>query len=353
MQVITPRLIQDKKVLLRMDIDVPLGNSKFKIQNSKVVLEDFRLKAGLPTLNLCLEHARSVVIMGHLGRPEGQFVADLSVEPIYDWLFDHGFGSYLKSGKLKILENLRFEKGEEEVSLEYAKELAQFAGGPACRPAGFFINEAFASYHPAASTTVLPTLLPHAAGLCFAQEIDQLTTVLHNPKRPLVVILGGAKIEDKLPVIQMMSKLADIVLVGGKLALELKEKPEIAGEFGHKVAVGELNSEGLDMTPQTIQVWDSIIAHARMVVWNGPVGKMENSKLEGQEMGSSRGTYELARVILQSQAEVIVGGGDTVGFLGQVGLLEDFESKGFVSTGGGAMLKFLTDETLPTITALD
>lgn len=331
MQTVQPQLIFGKKVLLRLDIDVPIEEGK--------VAEDFRLKAGLPTLKLCLEHAHYVVILGHLGRPEGTVMKSLSVEPIYNWLVEQGFASSLENGKLKILENLRFEEGEEKADLEYAKQLAGFGD--------FFVNEAFASYHPAASTTVLPTLLPHAAGLRFAQEVEKLTEVLHHPQRPMIAIIGGAKVEDKLPVIKKMSQLADIVLIGGKLAGELKDNHHLIGEHGHKVAVAQLNEEGTDITPATVQAWTSMVAHTRMIIWNGPVGKIEN---QGQEnLGSARGTYELAQVLSNSEAEVIIGGGDTVAALDNWDMLDKFS---FVSTGGGAMLKFFIDGTLPTIDAL-
>lgn len=297
-------------------MDVPLENNFVK--------EDFRLKAGLPTLKMCLEHASEVIIMGHIGRPQGQEVPELSVEPIYEWLAEHGFKDALESGKLRLLENLRFEDGEDRADLEYAKELATLGE--------IFINEAFAAHHPAASTTVLPTLLPHAAGLNFAREVAILTRIRENPRRPLVVIIGGVKVEDKLPAVEKMAKIADYVLVGGK----------IAGEPSANIIVADLNDEGTDVTRETIERWQEIIKEARMVVWNGPLGKVE-------DMGGERGTYELAHILANCEAEVIIGGGDTVGFLGGLGMLDKFS---FISTGGGAMLKFLEKGTLPTIEAL-
>lgn len=343
MQVVTPQLIQGKKVLLRLDIDVPLGKSSIANRQSSEdegweVVDDFRLKAGLPTLKLCLEHAKEVVIMGHIGRPKGKEVSDLSVAPIVDWLDDQGFGSYMESGKLKILENLRFEAGEESCDLGYAKDLS-FLGE-------VYINEAFASYHPAASTTILPTLLPCFAGLRFVMEVEALTKVRENSQKPLVAVIGGAKVEDKLPVVLALSKITDKVLVGGKIAKELSV---ISYQLSANVLVGELNEEGTDITQETIEDWKKIIMDAKMIVWNGPVGKIESSELRKEELGSARGTYELAKMITESGAETIVGGGDTVGFLGQSGLSKKFS---FVSTGGGAMLKFLETGTLPTIKAL-
>lgn len=324
MQIISPDLISGKKVLLRYDIDVPIDNGR--------VVEDFRLKAGLPTLRLCLEHAEQVVMMGHIGRPGGKEVPELSVEPIYDWLAQYDdLRSHMSSGKLKLLENLRFEAGEEACDLDYARELVSYGD--------FYVNEAFAAHHKATSTTVLPTLLPHAAGLRFAEEVRRLTEVRENPKRPLVVIIGGVKIEDKLPVIEAMSKIADYVLVGGKIVLELLHS------FNGRtinIKVASLNQNGTDIDEKTLREWEPIIKTAGMIVWNGPVGKVEEEQY-------SKGTKEIAGAIISSGSESIIGGGDTIGILGKLGLLGEID---FVSVGGGGMLKFLADGTLPTIEAL-
>lgn len=371
MQVVSAQLISGKKVLLRLDIDVPLNDGK--------VVDDFRLRVGLPALKLCLENAQEVIVMGHIGRPQGED-PDLSVAPIYEWLKKNGFSQELENGKLKLLENLRFEEGEDKGDIEYARQLAAYGD--------FYVNESFAAYHEAASTTVLPTLLPHAAGLRFFEEVKRLTEVRDNPKKSLVVIMGGAKVEDKLPVIKEMAKIADKVLVGGKLIAELKvderhsytgssahEKPlalpdgslgvgfvpgkgyvpesavhstaphfSVAADFAglsSNVLVGQLNEAGTDITPETVESWKAILREAKMIVWNGPMGKIEEPK--------NFQTHELANIVVTSEAETIVGGGDTVGYLEKLGLLEKFS---FVSTGGGAMLKFLETGTLPTITAL-
>lgn len=341
MQIINSSLIAGKKVLLRLDIDVPL---EFKVQSSKFkVKEDFRLKAGIPTLNLCLQNALSVTILGHIGRPEGKVVEDLKVEPIRQWLVAQGYEEDLINQKLILEENLRFNPGEEECNAEYAQKLAD--------KGDIFINEAFASYRPAASTTVLPGLLPHAAGLRFAEEVRVLTEVRDNSKKPFIAITGGAKVEDKLPVIKALAQKADAVLVGGKLVHELRAGPALPPN----VFVSRLNSEGTDIDNETIEKWRNWINKAVMIVWNGPVGKTDqisNIKNQKSDLGSAKGTYEIAKMVLSSQAEIVVGGGDTVAFLGGIGMLGKFEDKGFVSVGGGAMLKFLTDGTLPTIEAL-
>lgn len=323
MQVVSKELVNGKKVLLRLDLDVPLGKGTGgRVQ----VTEDFRLRAALPTVKLCLENASSVVAIGHVGRPEGKVVAGLSMEPIRAWFKNQGF-------QLQIEENLRFNPGEDSCDLEFAKKLAQMGN--------FYINEAFAAHHKAASTTVLPTLLLHAAGLRFASEVEKLTKVRENPKKPFVAIMGGAKVEDKLPVIQALAQRADAVLVGGKLIHEIREKQP---DLPKNVMVGKLNEDGFDIAAETVAAWAGLISKAAMIVWNGPLGKFEDPKYDQ--------TKRVIEMILESSAEVIIGGGDSVAALNQYGLLEKAEDKAFVSVGGGAMLKFLSDGTLPTVDVL-
>ena len=326
MKTVSSNLVKGKKVLLRYDMDV--GLSKNEDVGWKVE-EDFRLKAGLFTLRLCLDYAQEVILMGHIGRPNGED-PNFSVEPIYDWLYDNGFKSQLESGKLKLLENLRFEDGEESGDLDYAKELASLGN--------FFVNEAFASHHMAASTTVLPTLLPHAAGLNFTKEVEVLTKVREDPKRPLVAIIGGVKIEDKLSAIKALVNIADKVLVGGKLTEAiLAENVDNNG----KLLVAKLNEMGTDITRENIEQWEKIILEAKMILWNGPLGKVEDQQNDS--------TKKVAYIVLESGAETILGGGDTIKVIDSLGLLPKVS---FVSTGGGAMLEFLTTGTLPTIEVL-
>ena len=325
MEVVSGSLVKDKNVLLRYDLDV--------IVDGKI--DDFRLKAGLPTLNLCLKNASKVIMMGHICIPCGREVDSLSIAPIYQWFKENGFKEQLASGKFRLLENLRFEPGEDAASLEYAKNLASLGN--------FYVNEAFASYHPAASTTILPTLLPHAAGLRFVAEVAKLTEIRNNPKVPFIGIIGGAKIEDKLPVINALAEKATAVLVGGKLAKIVHEE---SFNFPHHILAGHLRLDGLDIAPQTIEAWRPIIKGAKTIIWNGPVGKIE--------AGSAKGTSEIAKILLETEAQVIIGGGDTVGFLNKAGFLKKFQEKGaFISSGGGAMLEFLAKGTLPTIGVLD
>lgn len=325
-KVVSPEFVQGKNVLLRLDLDVPIQNGK--------IMDDFRLLAGMDTLGLCLEFANSVIICGHIGRPGGKEDPNLTVKPVVDWI-EEGYGHIrLPQGKLHILENLRFEPGEEACDPQFARELASYGD--------VFINEAFASYHPSASTTVLPTLLPHAAGTRFADEVEVLTHIRQNPKRPFVAIMGGAKVEDKLPVIKSMAQIADAVLVGGKLALELKSPEYQYGSLGANVLIAKMTEDGEDISEETVSAWKGIIAGAKMVIWNGPLGKFENPKNDRSK--------QIARTIIATEGqESIVGGGDTLSALTEWGFIDKFS---FVSTGGGAMLKFLEKGTLPTIEAL-
>lgn len=329
MKVVSADAVANKKVLLRMDIDVPIKDGK--------VIDPFRIDSGLPTLKLCLENASEVIILGHIGRPEGKEIKALSVEPIWDYLEINGFGSFLHLGKLKLLENLRFEVGEEQKSLDYAQNLAALGE--------VFINEAFASSHEAASTTILPKLLPSYFGLRFAKEVEVLTKVRSNPNPPLVVIIGGAKIEDKLGVVESLAKVADFVLLGGKLPAEIKEKGLI---LPSNVKVAQMKENGEDISDETLNEWINTLNAAKTIVWNGPVGKFEDL--------NNNQTKVLAENILKTESgtEVIIGGGDTIGALTRYELIEDFkDSRFFISTGGGAMLKFLEKGTLPTIDAIN
>jgi phosphoglycerate kinase len=324
MQVVTADLVKGKKVLLRLDIDVPIEDGK--------VVEDFRLKRGVETLDLCLKNAEKVIIMGHVGRPDFEN-EEFSVAPIYYWLENHDhYQEALQSNKLRLLENLRFEREEDEADLEYAKELAAFGD--------FYVNEAFAAYHKAASTTLLPTLMPHAAGVNFYKEVERLTEIKKNPKKPLVALIGGAKVEGKYRSVIELSKICDHVLVGGLLAHDIEQR---GLEVPHNVVLAKLNESGLDIATVSVGVFSEIIKDAKEIIWGGPMGKYEEEE-------GNHGNELLARAVIDSGARSIIGGGDTVAALDKIGVIDKFD---FVSTGGGAMLKFLSDGTLPTIEALN
>lgn len=347
MQVVTADFVKGKKVLLRYDIDVAL---EFRVQSSEFrVKEDFKLKAGVETLKLCLGNASKVIVIGHLGRPSTPS-PDLSAKPIQGW-FEKELGEKVdfadtlekaaqSDSKIVLLENIRFFHGEVEGDIDFAKNLAGLGDSPSGE-AGVYVNEAFSSHNKAASTTIVPTLLPHAAGLHFAEEVRILREVRDNPKKPFVAIMGGAKVVDKLPVIAVLARSADAVLIGGKLISEIREQKL---ELPKNVMVGKLSDDGFDISPDTTESWQSLIKRAKMIVWNGPLGKFEDQKNDQ--------SAKIAQLILESGAEIVVGGGDTISLLGGLGVLGEFEKKGFVSVGGGAMLKLLSDGTLATIEAL-
>ena len=352
-----------KTVLLRADLDVPIKiqNSKFKIQNS--VEDDTRLVTALPTIEFLLKHNAKVIITGHLGRPDG-IDKNLSLEPIADWLakgfkiYDlrfmkiGGFDGWKIDDNLFLLENLRFYKGEEDNDQEFARRLARLAD--------IYVNDAFAVCHRAhASIVGIPKYLPHFAGLHLQEEVKILSGVLENPKRPLVVIIGGAKIETKLPLVEKMRDFADYVLVGGKIAKELTEILKAQHqEFEKRKAtllVADLNPDGFDITSKSIDSFLQIANLAKTIVWNGPVGLISSALIHSTSSGqiskldTERGTWELAHGIIKSKVYSVVGGGDTVGFLRQLRLLDKFS---FVSTGGGAMLEFLSGKNLPGLIAI-
>lgn len=328
--------ISGKKIFVRGDIDVPLLEGHIK--------DDTRLRDVWPTIEFLLEKNCQVVLAGHLGRPEGKEVPDLSSRPVASWVADHIGGSvgeqdfgfikgYKINEQLVVLENLRFNPGEKENSAEFAKQLASLAD--------IYVNEAFAaSEREHASVVGVPKLLPHYAGFRLTKEIEVLSKVLESPARPLVVIIGGAKLETKIPLISKMENVADAVIVGGKLLSEINYgSPIMAME---KVKILRLTDNTKDITLESIDRQSQILGSAGTIVWNGPVGLIE-------EYNYQVGTRRIAELVAASPAYKIVGGGDTVGFLEKLGLTEKYN---WVCSGGGSMLKFLAGEKLPGVEAL-
>ncbi|MBI2031641.1 MAG: phosphoglycerate kinase [Candidatus Levybacteria bacterium] len=341
-----PEIVSGKRILLRVDVDVPFENGQ--------IIDDTRLKESLETLKYLLDHNAAVFMTGHLGRPEGKD-EKLSLKPIANWFLRElqiaqnelqitnieGFDSFKLSDSLYLLENIRFYKEEEENNSEFAKKLASLAD--------IYVNDAFAvSHREHASVVGVVKLLPHFAGFRLIKEIETLGEVLENPQRPLVVIIGGAKIETKLPLVERMHELADYLLVGGKIA----EETNILSGVQHEkikdrnsvLLVADLNEDETDTTQKSVENFLQFINLAKTIIWNGPIGKIYNS--EKDKEGT---TAKLAKGIAQSSAFKVVGGGDTLGLLRELNLLDKFS---FVSTGGGAMLEFLSGEKLPGIEAL-
>ena len=301
-----------------------------------------------------LENGALVILAGHLGRPEGKD-EKLSVKPIAQWYQNklkikndklkmtkiRELDGWKISNNLYLLENLRFDPGEESNDPDFAKKLAGLSD--------IYVNDAFAvSHREHASIVGVAKLLPHFAGFRLIKEVEILGRVLENPQRPLVVIIGGAKIETKLPLVERMHELADYLLVGGKIA----EEENILYDVQHEdikdrnsiLLVADLNEDETDATEKSVENFLQFVNLAKTIIWNGPIGKIYNS--EKDKEGT---TAKLAKGIAQSSAYKIVGGGDTLGLLRELNLLDKFS---FVSTGGGAMLEFLSGEKLPGIEAL-
>lgn len=338
--VLSSDVVLGKRVFLLLDLDVPMSEHG--------VSDTTRIDAGMPTLEFLVQNSSNVVIGSKLGRPNG-YEESLSLKGIglalsarletssqFEQTELKGFKAFKLSDKVTLLENLRFYKEEEANDVEFAKKLAQVAD--------VFVNEQFAvSHRNYASQVQVPKFLPHFAGFRLAKEVEELSKAIENPARPLVVVIGGAKIETKLPLVNKMSQIADKVLVGGEIAAEISnfEKPNA------KIIVAQLTTEGKDITENSVQLFGSEIMNAKTIVWNGPMGQI--SEEVNKSLLTEEGTEKVAQAIAESSAHTIVGGGDTIGFLNKHGLIHKFS---FVSTGGGAMLAFLSGEVLPGLQAL-
>lgn len=324
MKKITEAEIKDKNVLLRLDADVPIEEG--------VILDAERLEVSIPILKYLLENGAKVTIIGHIGRPGGKKVEKLKMRPVEDKLIEL-LGTHQN---WQILENLRFNSGEEENNPEFVKQLA--AGQD------IFIQDAFATCHRAhASTVGVAKLLPSYAGFSVQKEVEKLTELLENPKRPFVVIVGGAKIEDKKPVINNLLDKADKILAGGVVANKLqREKKQLSKKIVLPID-GVPDIEGLDIGPRTITIFKELIAGAKTIFWVGPMGQYENPKY-------AAGTKEIAQAIIKSPAKKYAGGGDTTAFIRKYNLEDKFD---FLSTGGGATLEFLSGKKLPGLEVLE
>ena len=360
--------ISGKTVFLRADLDVPL--SKLKINNEELIIEDdTRLNAALSTIEYLLKQNCKIVLAGHLGRPKG-VDKSLSLEPVAKWFFKEfkirnlkfefklkienlkfielgDFDGWQIANNLFILENLRFHEGEEQNDPEFSKKLASLAE--------IYVNDAFAMTHRShASIVGITKFLPHFAGFHLQKEVENLTLAMENPKRPLVVIIGGKKIETKLPLVEKMHRIADYVLVGGKIAEESKALVKVAHEkinpdaSGRKAVliIADATPDGSDITDKSAENFLQILNLAKTIVWNGSMGIIGG---KSEPLASEKGTKKIAEGILATNAYTIVGGGDTVEYLNKLGVLSKFS---FASTGGGAMLAFLSGEKLPGLEAL-
>jgi triosephosphate isomerase len=366
---------------MRADFNVPIT------KNGKVgQSEDFRIVRTAPTIQYLIKKGAKIIIMAHLGRPEGKVNLKYSLKPVAKRLSQiikqpvklspeiigvktDKLISQMKNGEVLLLENIRFDKREEQANNNFARELASLGD--------LYVNDGFAvSHRDQVSVSVIQDFLPSYAGLLLEDEIKYLGGVLKNPKKPLVVIIGGAKISTKIRVIKNFAKVAKRILLGGALANTVLKvmgvsvgkspiEPEMFGEVkkfkltdnnivvpvdgvmannfnakkGRMDALADIKPEELilDIGPDTVKLYENILKSAKMVMWNGPMGLIENPVF-------ARGTRSLIRILAGSKAQTIVGGGETVQMIRKMKLENKFS---FISTGGGAMLEFLEGKQLP------
>ncbi len=382
--------VKGKHVLVRVDFNVPL--------NGESVTDDTRIKAALPTINYLIDEGAKIILCSHLGRPEGiGYEKDFSLKPVAQYLSTvvntpvffsedtvgekaHAAVDALSDGEIVLLENLRFDKREKKNDPEFAKELASLAD--------LYINDAFGAAHRAhASTAGVASYLPSYAGALMAKEVITLTSMLDNPKRPFVAILGGSKVSDKVAVIDALIDKCDTLIIGGGMcftflvaqgykvgtslmeeewvdrAAQMLDKAEKAGvsillpsdvvcadAFANDAntvtcSVSEIPEDmmGLDIGPETTEFYAHAIAGAKTVFWNGPMGVFEMSSFEA-------GTKGVAMAVASNkEAETIIGGGDSVAAVNKFNLGDQMT---FISTGGGASMELVQGEALPGVEAL-
>ena len=382
----------DKKVLVRVDFNVPQTKD-----GTGHIVDDSRIVAALPTIRQLLKQNAAVILMSHLGRPKGpeakftlrpvaerleellgQKVHFLASETVVDASVKQAAAA-LKGGEVALLQNTRFVSGETKNDPAFSKDLASLAD--------IFVNDAFATCHRAHSSNVgVAALLPSALGLLVQKEVDIMGEALQDPKHPFVAILGGAKVSDKIGVIENLLDKVDTILIGGGMAYTFlkamgkeigtslleADKLELAKDLLHRAKEKgvrvELPTDGviadavaenqktaivsidaipadkmsLDIGPETIKTFTSIVKEAKTVVWNGPMGVFEIKQF-------SNGTLALAKAMAECQGTTIIGGGDSAAAVEQAGYKEQMTH---VSTGGGASLEFLEGKELPGIAAI-
>jgi phosphoglycerate kinase len=379
-----------KTVFLRVDFNVPL-NEEGKIR------DDTRIRASLPTINYLLNQKAKLVICSHLGRPKGKVDPKLSLRSVAKRLGELIAGEVivapavtgdeverlkkgLENGRALLLENVRFEAGETKNDAAFAKKLAENID--------IYVNDAFGACHRAHASVVAitPFIGVKAAGYLLQKEVEYLSRAVHSPEKPYVVVLGGAKVSDKIPVIENLLDKADHILIGGAMAYtffkaqgfgvgrslveedkinialdileRVKAKPvDLVLPADHLLAAAldddaptEIVSSfpfpadrmGVDIGPETIKRYSEIIASAKMIVWNGPLGVFEIDRF-------AAGTMKIAEAVAAAQATKIVGGGDSISALKKAGVSSKITH---ISTGGGASLEYLAFGTLPGIDAL-
>jgi phosphoglycerate kinase len=375
--------LKNKIVFMRVDFNVPLEAGTLRITSDK------RIRASIPTIEYALEHGAGLILASHLGRPKGKVVPAMSLAPVAERLREllpgvpvsvapDSIGPEIvrpEPGEVLLLENLRFHPDEEKNESEFAKQLASGVD--------IYVNDAFGSAHRAhASTVGITNYIPvAAAGLLMTKELEYLTKVTKDPEHPCIAILGGAKVSDKIEVIQNLLKFADKLLIGGAMAytfLRAKGEPtgkslvepdkielarQLLNDYGSKIVLpvdhivaSELKEgapaevvttipEGkmaLDIGPKTIEMFASELRGAKTIIWNGPMGVFEKRPFD-------TGTVAVAKAVAASGAVSVVGGGDSEKAIKSAGVADKITH---ISTGGGASLEFLSGIELPGVAAL-
>ena len=385
-QMVTDLDVEGKKVIVRVDFNVPIKEGK--------ITDDTRITAALPTINYLLEHGAAVILMSHLGRPKTKEDTQFSLRPVAEHLatlvdapvkfaadcrgeIAKTAAADLKAGEVLVLENTRFYPEETKNGVEMSKDLASLAD--------LFVNDAFGSAHRAHSSTAgIADYLPAAAGFLMEKEIKYLGNAIADPVRPFVAILGGAKISDKIGVIENLLKTADKILIGGGMANTflkaqgyemadslveaevLDTAKDLISRAEDKImlpvdmvlgnafdaeaemrmaALGDVPTgwRMLDVGPLTVEQFSDVILSAGTVVWNGPMGVFEFPRF-------AEGTFGVARAVANSDAISIIGGGDSVSAINQSGLSDKITH---ISTGGGASLEMLEGLELPGLAVLN
>ncbi len=377
--------IKNKRVLMRVDFNVPMADGK--------VTDDKRIRAALPTIQYCLDQGASVILMSHLGRPKGGSDPEFSLHAASEALASllarpvkmasdcvgpevEKMAKELKPGEVLMLENTRFHAGEEKNDLELAKQLASLGE--------VYVNDAFGSAHRAHSSTEgVARFLPAVSGFLMEQELEYLGRAMANPEHPYIAILGGAKISDKILVVETLLAKCDKLIIGGGMAntflaaqgLNMQDSLVESAALETAGSIMEMSGEKLilpvdaviadkfaedantqvvdvdkipagwrmlDVGPKTLEAYKRALDGARLIVWNGPVGVFEMPKF-------AEGTFALARMLAESKAVTVIGGGDSASAVKKAGVAKQMTH---VSTGGGASLEFLEGKELPGVAAL-